>query len=61
MAVCGFLKELDWLKSTAFDLLLFEIIQRYEISLRGIPAFYREVKRSYPQLQKELGFRLVYR
>jgi hypothetical protein len=60
VAVCGFLGDIDWLKSTAFDLLLFEIIQRYEISLRGIPAFHREVKRSYPQLYRELGFRLVY-
>ena len=59
-AACGFRKNIDWLKSSAFDLLLFEIIQRYEFSRRGIPAFYREVKRSYPRLCKELGFRLVY-
>ncbi len=60
VAVCGFRENIDWLKSTAFDLLLFDIIQRYEISLRGIPAFHREVKRSYTRLCRELGFRLVH-
>lgn len=60
VAVCGFRGDIDWLKSTAFDLLMFEILQNYEISLRGIPAFYNEVRRSYRRLCVELGFRLEY-
>jgi hypothetical protein len=58
VAVCGFRGDIDWLKSVAFDLLMFEILQYYEISLRGIPAFHTEVRRSYRRLCVELGFRL---
>lgn len=60
VAVCGFRGDIDWLKSTAFDLLMFEILQNYEISRRGMPAFYREVRRCYARLCTELGFRLEY-
>ena len=60
VAVCGFRGDIDWLKSMAFDLLMFDVLQHYEISLRGVPAFYNEMRRAYRHLCAELGFRLEY-
>ncbi len=54
-AVCGYTKDVDWLQSAAFDLLLIsELVRSQHL---GYAA--RRVKNTYPDLASVLGFRLV--
>ena len=54
LAVCGYSVEVDWLRSTAFELLLFSQIQKNEFSGRGAKAIVRgatELSRSFRDLK----------
>lgn len=53
-AVTGFDLDVDWVESTAFDLLLFALWQDY----RQIAAFKRNVQKVYGELGQRLGFRI---
>ena len=58
LAVCGYRVDVDWLRSTAFELLLFSQIQKNEFSGRGAEAIDRaatEIARSF----KDLNFSIV--
>jgi len=44
LALCGYRNDAWWLRSAAFELLLFEIMQENEFSLRGIDAMSRKTK-----------------
>ncbi len=58
LAVCGYRVDVDWLRSTAFELLLFAQIQKNEFSGRGAEAIDRaatEIARSF----KDLNFSIV--
>lgn len=58
LAVCGYRVEVKWLRSTAFELLLFSEIQNNEFSGRGIEAIEREaitIARSF----RDLDFSIV--
>ncbi len=58
LAVCGYRVDVDWLRSTAFELLLFSQIQKNEFSGRGVEAIDRaatEIARSF----KDLNFSIV--
>lgn len=58
LAVCGYRVDVDWLRSTAFELLLFSQIQKNEFSGRGADAIDRaatEIARSF----KDLNFHIV--
>ncbi len=58
LAVCGYRVDVDWLRSTAFELLLFSQIQKNEFSGRGVEAIDRaatEIAGSF----KDLNFSIV--
>jgi len=58
LAICGYRNDVWWMRSAAFELLLFDIMQDNEFSLRGIDSISRKVKeisRSF----KDLDFLLL--
>ena len=58
LAVCGYRVDVDWLRSTAFELLLFSQMQKNEFSGRGVDAIdaaATEIARSF----KDLDFEIV--
>jgi hypothetical protein len=58
LAVCGYKSDVDWMKSTAFELLMLEAMQENEFSGRGIGA----IKAKLMEISKgfvELDFRMV--
>ena len=58
LGVCGYRVDVDWMKSIAFELLLFSQVQKNEFSGRGIEAIQHAAERiaaSFP----DLDFRMV--
>ncbi|HEX6247448.1 MAG TPA: DUF6642 family protein [Nocardioidaceae bacterium] len=51
-AVCGFTKEVDWVESSAFDLLLLDSL----LDGKRIDARINTLRRRYPDLTRRLGF-----
>ncbi len=54
LAVCGYRTDVDWMRSTAFELLLFSQMQKHEFSGRGIAAIEeagREIAKSFGDLE----------
>ena len=58
LAVCGFTTYMDWITSSAFDLILFYYLQGRAFAPQGIELVLRDVKRCVPGLVKQLGFRM---
>ncbi|MFY0606425.1 MAG: hypothetical protein JXR10_06915 [Cyclobacteriaceae bacterium] len=58
LAIGGYKTDIDWVLSTANDLLLFEALQSNEFSERGIPVIKRKMMEVAKRF-KELGFRMV--
>lgn len=58
LGVCGYQKQVDWMRSAAFELLLFSAMQDYEFSGRGITSI---SKRAYEAARAfaDLEFRMV--
>ena len=58
IAVCGYETDVDWIRSTAFELLLLNTLQQNEFSGKGINAIVRKTKAEARRF-KELGFRIT--
>jgi len=58
LAVCGYRVDVDWLRSTAFELLLFSQIQKNEFSGRGVEAIDRAATKIAGSF-KDLNFSIV--
>ena len=59
LAVCGFSKDVDWLKSAAFDMLVLGGLQGASfLRTSSMRKFDQELKRSAPGLYRQLGFRM---
>ena len=58
MAVCGYRVDVNWLRSTAFELLLLSQIQGNEFSGRGAEAIDRAAKKLARSF-KDLDFSIV--
>jgi hypothetical protein len=58
IAVCGYETDVDWIRSTAFELLLLNTLQQNEFSGKGISAIVRKTKAEARRF-KELGFRII--
>lgn len=61
VAATGFRKQIDWLSSAAFDLLLFSAMQDNTLSVRGAHAIERNIRKRAPQMAREHAFRIVIR
>jgi hypothetical protein len=58
LAICGYKTDVDWLKSTAFELLLLSELQENEFSGKGIRAIERKALEA-SKLFSDLDFRIV--
>jgi hypothetical protein len=61
LAVCGYSSSVDWLRATAFELLVFAAMQDNALTVAGAKAMKRRIGREACDLSKELGFRMVVR
>ena len=62
LAVCGYTEDVDWLESTAFDLLVLGDLQYVSFQqARYIQKLERTLKEQAPELMKKLGFRIKVR
>jgi hypothetical protein len=61
MAATGFRKDLDWLTSSAGELLIMATLLRYRLTLDGVRRMDRALRREAPHLQRQLAFRMVVR
>lgn len=60
-AAIGYRSEVNWIKATAFEMLLFDAIQIHTNTKRGLKAFEKIVANEFGQLKRELEFRMVIR
>ncbi len=58
LAVCGYRTDVNWMRSTAFELLLFSQIQKNELSGRGIQSISTAAKKT-ARAFKDLEFTIV--
>jgi hypothetical protein len=58
LAVCGYRVDVGWLRSTAFELLLFSKMQDNEFSGRGVQAILRQAEETAKGFE-DLEFRMV--
>lgn len=58
LAVCGYRVDVDWLRSTAFELLLLSKMQDNEFSGRGIESILHQAEETAKSF-KDLEFRMV--
>lgn len=56
LAICGYKTDVDFLPSSIFDMLFFEMCQRY----KNMNSIERDMKLYYGKLLKMLGFRVIY-
>ena len=61
LAVCGYKGSVDWMKSTAFELMLLAELQASGPNVSGMRAANRRLKVEAASLVKSLGFRMVVR
>ena len=59
LAIFGYQNEIDWLDSTAFDILVLGYLQYAAFMKSSIQKFDRELKNAAPGLYNGLGFRMV--
>lgn len=59
LAVCGYREDVDWMLSTAFELILLYQFQFNALTRAGMAAVVRRVRKGAAQLAKDLKFRMV--
>jgi len=59
-AVCGYKTDVDWMKSTALDLIAISELQKYSMTHQGLTAAERSIVKSTRVLSGQLGFRMLY-
>lgn len=59
LAVCGYREKVDWLDSTAFELVALGAFQLHALTRQGVRASERRILRSAPALARRLQFRMV--
>ena len=61
LAVSGFKKDVDWLRSAAFEILVIDGLQEVSFTRPGMRRFERKLKETAPGLFRNLGFRMKVR
>jgi hypothetical protein len=59
LAVCGYKAEVDWMLSTAFEIILLSGFQRNTLTRPGMAAVQRRVRSQAARLVRDLKFRMV--
>jgi len=61
LAVCGYRKDVSWIESAAFELLLLTQIQQNALTRAGAKAMKRKVKQQVKGMARDLGFTMFIR
>jgi len=61
LAMSGYRIDVDWVLSAAFELIMFSSMVEYSLTVNGVRAIVRRLKRETPHLYKALDFRMVIR
>ncbi len=59
LAVCGYTHDVDWLRSSAFEMLALAAMQDNALTVPGARAMNKRIRREAPYLVRQLGFRMV--
>jgi hypothetical protein len=59
IAAIGYKQEVDWMLSTAFELLVLDALQQDKFDHRGIENIQEKIKSEYGKLHQILDFRMV--
>ncbi len=59
-AVCGYTTDVDWIPSTALDLIAMNELQRFSTTRQGMEAAEKSIRKNTRRLAGRLGFRMVY-
>ncbi len=59
LAATGFKSDVDWLKSAAFEVLIFEVMLRFKLTIRGARQMDKALLEEVPYLRREFKFRMV--
>ena len=59
LAICGYTKPVDWIRSASFDMLVLDAMQEFSFTSRGVLAMQKRIMRDAPYLVQQLGFRMV--
>ena len=59
IAAVGYKRDIDWIKSTACDLFVFEALQTDKLDDIGIKKIHNKIKSEYGNLHKKLGLSIV--
>lgn len=59
LAVCGYCKDVPWMESAVFELLLLSTMLSLSTSRRGLRAMEDKIHSQCPGLAKRLGFRMA--
>ena len=58
LAVCGYTRNVFWIDSAAFEVLLLSTLQMYEFNPAGARAIRRRIRKQAPGLCAQLDFRM---
>jgi hypothetical protein len=58
-AVCGYTTDVDWIPSTALDLIAMNELQRFSTTRQGMEAAEKSIRTNTRRLAGRLGFRMV--
>lgn len=61
LAVCGYTADVDWLRATAFELLVLSAMQDNALTVSGARAMQARIRREASVLARELNFRMTVR
>jgi hypothetical protein len=61
VAVTGFREDVEWMKSSAFEVLIFDALLRHRLTVGGAHRMAQTLEREVPYLRRELNFRMVVR
>ena len=59
LAACGYRADVDWVLSTAFEMILLSGLQRNALTRAGMAAVRRRVERQASRLARDLKFKMV--
>ena len=59
LAATGFKSDVDWLKPAAFEVLIFEVMLRFKLTIRGARQMDKALLEEVPYLRREFKFRMV--
>jgi len=61
LAVCGYTEYVEWVVSTAFEIVVFMKMQHRAFNRRGAKYILRDIEKAAPGFAKQLGFRMIIR